>query len=192
MLTIISAILGVLTMMLVMTMYGRINRSMELKSNLSSAVEETMENMALNPKYSIQNTNEFLADLTESLSYLLDSQSGITIYIQQCDKEKGILSVKVELVYTHPNGNEGTVSCEKTVIVNKLPAATAPDTCKVVFCVGANLYKEYMVEAGSVISAPAEPQSTEGTFYGWVDENGYLADFTQPVTQDSFFYADVR
>ena len=191
-LAIVSTIIGVLTLMLVMTVYGRINRSMELQSNLSSVVEETVENMALNPKYSIQNTNEFLADLTENLVFLLDSKSDISIYIQQCDKEKGILSVKVELAYTHPNGNEGGVSCEKTVIINRLPETVKTAMYKVTFCVGADLYKEYMVEQGSMISAPAEPQCTEGTFYGWIDANGYLADFTQPVTQDVTFWADVR
>ena len=179
-------------MMLVMTVYGRTNRSMELQGNLSSAVEETIENMALNPKYNIHNTNEFLADFTESLSVLLDSQSDINIHILQCDKEKGILSVNIELGYTHPNGNEGRVSCEKTVIVNQLPKAAETDTYKVTFCLGADLYKEYLVEQGSSISAPADPSVEEMTFYGWIDGNGYLADFTQPVTENIVFYADVR
>ena len=188
----VSTIIGVLTMMLVMTVYGRINRSMELQSNLSSAVEETVENMALNPKYNIQNTNEFLADLIESLSALLDSQSDINIHILQCDKEKGILSVNIELEYTHPNGKEGLVSCEKTVIVNQKPKVAEPDVYKVTFCLGADLYKEYFMEQGSMISAPANPAVEEMTFYGWTDEDGYMADFTQPVTEDATYYADIR
>lgn len=191
-LAVVSTIIGVLTMMLVMTVYGRINRSMELQSNLSSVVEETVENMALNPKYNIQNTNEFLADLTESLSVLLDSQSDINIHILQCDKEKGILSINIELGYTHPNGREGLVSCEKTVIVNQLPKVAVPEIYKVTFCLGADLYKEYLVEEGSCISAPADPSVEEKTFYGWIDGNGYLADFTQQVTEDIVFFADVR
>ena len=36
----ISAILGVLTLMVVMTMNGRTNRSMELQSSLPSVVED--------------------------------------------------------------------------------------------------------------------------------------------------------
>lgn len=191
-LVIVNAILGVLTLMIVMTLYGRMNRSMELQSNLSSAVEETVDNMALSKKYSIQNTNEFLADLVSELSVLLDCESNITIHILQCDKERGILSVEVLLTYVHPNGKEGTVSCEKTVIVNSQPADAEPDKYKVAFWVGADLYKEYLVEAESVISTPAEPQSTEGSFYGWIDENGYPADFTQPITQNTVYYADMR
>lgn len=188
----ISAILGVLTWMIVMTVYGRINRSMELKSNLSAVVEETVENMTLNPKYKIQNTNEILADLTESLVLALDAQSDVSIKILGCDKEKGLLSMEVLLTYLHPNGKTGKVSCEKTVIVNQLALADEPERYKVTFYMGDTVYKEYSVAEGSVICEPKKPASLKGEFNGWLDAEGYLADFTQPVTQNIAFYAEVR
>lgn len=188
----ISMMLGMLTLMLAMTMYGRITRSMELKSNLASVTEETLENMALNPKYSIQNTNELLADFVEALILVVDARSDITVKILQCDKEKGILSVKVELTYLHPNGKSGMVSCEKTVILNQTCQTSEADMCKVLFYVEDEVYKEYQVTEGSVVNAPAEPQNEDNCFYGWVDVNGYLADFTQPVEHNLVFYADMR
>ena len=117
---IVNILLACITLLIVMSVYGRINHSMELKSNLSSIVEETVEHMTVNPKYNIGNTNEFLADFVEMLSVALDTESDITVEIFQCDKEKGILSVNVIASYQHPNGKTGSVACERTVILNKL------------------------------------------------------------------------
>ena len=188
----VSTMIGVLTMMIVMTVYGRINRSMELQSNLSSVLEGTMENVILNEKYGIENTNEVIADLTEALVVSLDSQSDVNIHILECDNEKGILSVNIELEYIHPNGEKGMVSCDKTVIANKLSKEEEADICKVSFYLGDELYKEYIVKQGSSISVPAEPLVEERTFYGWIDENGDSFDFIQSITSDTTIHADIR
>jgi len=111
---------GVIMLLIVMTVNGRMNRSMELKSNLSSIVEASMENMMQNPKYSIHNINEFVADFMENLSLTIDSESDVRVDILDCDTQKGLLSVRVTLLYTHPNGMPGTVSCERLVIFDKV------------------------------------------------------------------------
>ena len=97
----ISAILGVLTLMAVMTMNGRTNRSMELQSSLPAAVESTMENMAVSKKYTINDRNEFLADMVETLTVSLDVASDIKVDVLGCDMEKGLLSVRVTAEYLH-------------------------------------------------------------------------------------------
>lgn len=116
----VNVFLGILTLMMVMTVYGRMHRSIELNSNLSSAVEETVENMTVNKKYDIHNTDEFLADFIQTFLMALDAQSDIMIDVLQCDKEKGILDIRVTASYLHPNGKKGTVTCERTVILNRL------------------------------------------------------------------------
>lgn len=185
-----TTILGVLVLMIVMTINGRTNRSMEIQSNLSSVVEETMDNMALNPKYNIQNTNEFIADLVETLSMTIDAQSDVTVDVLQCDKERGILSVKVTLSYVHPNGNLGTVECERNVIFNKLQEEELKQ-CRVTFYIGSDIYKEYIVTEGAILTAPVSPSITDGVFYGWIDGTGVTVDFSQPVLQDVVYYANV-
>ena len=116
----ISAILGVLTLMVVMTMNGRTNRSMELQSSLPSIVESTLENMAVSKKYTINDRNEFLADMVESLAVSLDAASDIKVDVLGCDMEKGLLSVRVTAEYLHPNGKTGTVTCFFTRLALKL------------------------------------------------------------------------
>ncbi len=187
---IINIILGTLTLMIVMSVYGRMNRSMEMQSSLSSVVEETVENMTVNPKYTIHNTNEWFADFVQNLSVRLDTQSDITVEIMQCNKEKGILSVKVTETYLHPNGKQGTVVCERNVILNKLQE-DAPERYTVAFYVGTELYKEYSVWEENKINVPASPQNVTGTFHGWVDEHGNTVDFSQPITENVICYADI-
>jgi len=187
----VNTILGVIMLMIVMTVYGRVNRSMELQSNLSSVVEETVENLTINNKYNIGNTSEFLADFIEALCMSMETESDIIVDILQCDKEKGILAVKVTAEYKHPNGKIGTVMCERNVILNRLQEECI-QSHRVSFYIGDKLYKEYVVKEGNVISAPAEPKSSAGMFFGWIDENGGQADFTHGVTQDMSYFADIR
>ena len=187
----ISAILGVLTLMVVMTMNGRTNRSMELQSSLPSVVESTLENMAVSKKYAINDRNEFLADMVEALTVSLDAASDIKVDVLECDMEKGLLSVRVTAEYLHPNGKTGTVTCERTAILEKMPQEeTIQHT--VCFYVAGELYKQYKVQKNDRISTPAQPQVNGKVFRGWVDGNGYLADFTQSVTQDISYFADLQ
>ncbi|MBD5556843.1 MAG: hypothetical protein HDQ95_16260 [Roseburia sp.] len=190
-LTIVSTILGVLTLMIVMTVSGRENRSTEIKSNLDSVVEETVSNMEASQKYSINNTNEFLADLVCNLVAELDSDSGIEVNILKCDKERGILSVRVTETFKHPIGKPGTVTCDRNVVLNKMPV-DLPEQHNVIFFVGSDDYKSYYINDGECMEAPEEPVLEGKTFYGWKDVEGYLADFSQPVTEDMIYYADIR
>lgn len=118
--TIIScALIGVITLAIVMSVSGRMNRSMEVKSNLSSAVEETVENLA-GKKYAVSDMEEYLADFSESLMDFIDTDSDITVQVAAADMEKGILAVKVTETFMHPNGRTGEVFYERVVIFNKL------------------------------------------------------------------------
>lgn len=186
----ISAIIGVLTLAIAMTVDGRMNRSMEITGNLPSAVEETVEIMAVNTKYSINNVNEYIADLTENLASVLDTDSNIRVEVLKQDKEKGVLSVRVTEEFKHPNGQAGTVDCERTVILNKVEE-DEPGVFQVTFYVGDRIYKKYSVLAGDLIGAPANPQIDGMNFTGWQDINGYLADFSQPILHDVEYFAAV-
>lgn len=190
-LTIVSVILGVLTLMIVMTISGRENRSAEIKSSLSSIVEETVSNMEVSQKYSINNTNEFLADLVSSLSASLDSDSGISVNILKADQEKGILSVRVTESFTHSNGKPGTVTCDRNVVFCKM-SGDFSEQHNVIFFIGSDDYKSYYINDGECMEAPEEPVLEGKAFYGWKDVGGYLADFSQPVTEDMSYYADIR
>ena len=77
----------------IMAVSGRMNRSMELKSNLPSTVEETAENL-LTKKYNVTDKNQLEADFLETLAYAIDSDS---------DGNRGI----VKIIAAHMN-TDGT------------------------------------------------------------------------------------
>lgn len=191
-LILLCTFLGAITLMLIMTMYGRINRNVELKSNVSSAIEATLENVKVKQKYEIRNRNEFVADFVESFVYTIDAKSDIQVDVFQCDKEKGNLAVSVALFYKHPNGKMGIVQTEKNVIFNRNSIDSPLERYKVKFWVGTECYKIFEVCKGSVISVPVPPDSEEKTFVGWLNADGTIADLNNPVIEDVTYYADIR
>lgn len=189
-------IIGAVVIMIIMTVGGRMNRSMEIKSNLSAVVEKTVENMALTKKYDVNNIQEYLSDFTENLSCFLDTDSAITVDVMEADTTKGLLSIKVTESFKHPNGNTGTVNCVKTVILNKLEEAE-PQIFTVKYYISRadmyvdqNCYKSYECFQGDTIIAPINPIQPGKTFMGWKDVNDYMADFSQQVEQNISYYAE--
>lgn len=180
--------LGVIAIVSVMASGGRSNREMELADNLPAAVEETVSELMEEKNYDITSENEMIADMVEDLSRKLDSNSDITVNIENIDVTKGLMSIKVVASYQHPNGKEGSVSCERTVVFNKLQDDPA-ELCRVRFLVDARTYKTCNVWPGDTVSAPSEPTVYGKTFDCWVDVEGNPVDFTQPVTQSQVYYA---
>lgn len=180
--------LGVITIVSVMASGGRSNREMELADNLPAAVEETVSDLMEEKNYDITSENEMIADMVEDLSRKLDSNSDITVNIENIDVAKGLMSIKVVASYQHPNGKEGSVSCERTVVFNKLQDDPA-ELCRVRFLVDARTYRTCNVWPGDTVSAPSEPTVSGKTFDCWVDVEGNPVDFTQPVTQSQIYYA---
>lgn len=180
--------LGVITIVSVMASGGRSNREMELADNLPAAVEETVSELMEEKNYDITSENEMIADMVEDLSRKLDSNSDITVNIENIDVTKGLMSIKVVASYQHPNGKEGSVSCERTVVFNKLQDDPA-ELCRVRFLVDARTYKTCNVWPGDTVSASSEPTVSGKTFDCWVDVEGNPVDFTQPVTQSQVYYA---
>lgn len=180
--------LGVITIVSVMASGGRSNREMELADNLPAAVEETVSELMEEKNYDITSENEMIADMVEDLSRKLDSNSDIIVNIENIDVTKGLMSIKVVASYQHPNGKEGSVSCERTVVFNKLQDDPA-ELCRVRFLVDARTYKTCNVWPGDTVSAPSEPTVSGKTFDCWVDVEGNTVDFTQPVTQSQVYYA---
>ena len=181
--------LGVITIVSVMASGGRSNREMELADKLPAAVEETVSDLMEEKNYDITSENEMIADMVEDLSRKVDSNSDITVNIENIDVAKGLMSIKVVASYQHPNGKEGSVSCERTVVFNKLQDDLA-ELCQVRFLVDdARTYKTCNVWPGDTVSAPSEPTVSGKTFDCWVDVEGNPVDFTQPVIQSQIYYA---
>lgn len=174
----------------IMAVSGRMNRSMELKSNLPSAAEETAENL-LTKKYDIADKNQLEADFLETLAYAIDSDSNIRLKVNAADKEKQLLSVSVTEEFKHTNGKPGTVSYDRTAVVNKLQEE-ALETYQVSYYLtntDTECYKCYTVHADDMVPVPKDPVVEGKTFTGWADAEGNALDQNMTMTQDASYYA---
>ena len=184
-----TCIAGVI-LLTIMAVSGRMNRSMELKSNLPSAAEETAENL-LTKKYDIADKNQLEADFLETLAYAIDSDSNIRLKVNAADKEKQLLSVSVTEEFKHPNGKPGTVSYDRTAVVNKLQEE-ALETYQVSYYLtntDTECYKCYTVHADDMVPVPKDPVVEGKTFTGWADAEGNALDQNMTMTQDASYYA---
>ena len=174
----------------IMAVSGRMTRSMELKSNLPSAAEETAENL-LAKKYDVADKNQLEADFLETLAYAIDSESNIRLKVNAADKEKQLLSVSVTEEFKHPNGKPGTVSYDRTAVVNKLQEEVL-ETYQVSYYLmntDTECYKCYTVHADDMVPVPKDPVAEGKTFTGWADAEGNALDQNMTMTQDAAYYA---
>ena len=174
----------------IMAVSGRMNRSMELKSNLPSAAEETAENL-LAKKYDVADKNQLEADFLETLAYAIDSDSNIRLKVNAADKEKQLLSVSVTEEFKHPNGKPGTVSYDRTAVVNKLQEEVL-EIYQVSYYLtntDTECYKCYTVHADDMVPVPKDPVAEGKTFTGWADAEGNALDQNMTMTQDAAYYA---
>jgi hypothetical protein len=182
----IGGALGVITLLIVMTITGRSDREMELCGVLPSVVEMSLaENMSDEPR-------QLMATVVSNLAVLLDSESALRLNVYGIDTDRGLLALKATEEYTQPNGSTGKVSSKRAVIADRT-AETETDKedelCQVRFFVDDDLYKAYCVREGDTIPDPASPYGEGLIFAGWTDNNGYLADFSEPIMQDRDYFA---
>lgn len=194
---IVSAILGVITLMIVMTVNGRMNRSMEIKSgSLSSSVEKALELMTQKSEHDIQNAEEYIFDFVEGLSGKFDTDLDVLVEVDKLSEERGLMSVRVMEEYIHPNGNQGTVECSRTVILDKVEEMDQVQytvrfyMTKEDLDAAENCYKMCQVLEGEMITVPAGPKKAGESFNGWRDAEGNAADVSLPITENAVYYAE--
>lgn len=187
----IGIVIGAITILIILTVTGRMNYATELESQLPAVVENILCNVKIKQLYNVADNQEFTADVTEQIAKELDAQTGIVMRIMGADKEKGLFSVGVDRTFVHPNGKTGTVKCSRTVLADKLQIVEIQKYYVQFYKDADNseCYKKYCVTEGDTISAPAVPEYKDREFAGWQDDKGYEADFTQPVEQNRNYYA---
>lgn len=193
---IVNISLGALLLLILASIAGRMNRSMEIESNLSSVVEETVENMSVTLKYGVENSKEVCADFTENFIERLDGKvTDMKVEVKKVDLEKGLLAVKVTEKFQHPNGKTGTISDSRVVILNQLEVPEQKELevkfylSKEDMAAGKNCYKYYHLYEGDKVQMPIAPEKQGAVFDGWKDASDYIADFSVPVQENISYYA---
>lgn len=167
-------IIGALTLGIIVSAMGREARNVELQSNLSNAVEESLANAMEEKNYTIADQNEFLADVTENITEVLDTNSTVDVKVMKVDLNKGLLSLRVVESFNYVNGKTGSVKCDRTVVFDKR-GQDDEDKYDVYYYISADddrPYKRYTLLKGDTILIPKEPSRAGYTFEGWKDADG--------------------
>ena len=191
---IVSAIMGFLVLGIVLTIGGSMNRRCDAETILPSAMEKTIEGMTL-AEEDCSSGELVLAECVELLAAEIDTDSDVVLEIYQNDVQKGVLSMKLEEKFRHPNGMEGTAEAVRTIIREKRKNVSK-EQYRVRFyrnregMLGeGSCYKAYTVEEGQCLQPPADPGGNGVVFAGWHDWNDYAADFSQPIEENRDYYA---
>lgn len=165
--TVISLI-SILTIIIILSLSGRAARETELETNLSNVVEATVINTCTSKNYRIENYQEFVADFIQNLLVQMESNSDVDVQVMQADIEKSILSIRVISRFKHPNGKDGSVSCDKTVLLESY-ADVLPDSFNVEYYVNGDMYKKYSLTDGEKLIEPKAPTIEGKVFSHWID-----------------------
>ena len=154
-------------------------RQQEIENALEEALKSCAESIWVNSPYAAQTENEFAADLIQTITTQIESDSAVSIRILDLDNEKGIVSAEAVLKYKYPNGKTGTVSTVKTVIMEKNvfnPDADIKQTYTVAFYLPDvpedELYKQYKVLENAACIVPENPEIEGKTFVRWQTADG--------------------
>ena len=196
---VVGLLIAGLSLLIVMTIGGYMNRRVELQEDLSTAMERTAEQMAEKGRSGMAEEaarREAMAECMETLSENTQTDMGLGIAVYGIDAGKGLLAMKAEERFDHPNGQEATTEWERMVICD--PTVTEESKshqvrffrCKADLMGDGNCYKSYTVQEGAQPLTPAAPKAEGAEFVCWVDAYGYVADFSQPVEEDRSYYAE--
>ena len=191
----------VLAVFNVLSLHGRNSRTTEMYDSLSSAVEQSLDNVMTKSDYSIKDKEQFVSDFTESLLYQIDSESKITVNVIKADTEKGLLSMEIVEEFAYPNGKVGSVTYQKTAIFdqkdNPKGKKEEHENHEVVLYVKPTPdaeyqeYRKYTLSNKEILTIEELPGMENATLLYWTDANGNKVESADGIcpTEDMKLYA---
>lgn len=152
----------ILSIFIITTLSGRMTREAEINSTLTLALNQAIDNVMLEKKYTIQDNEEFVSDVIETLTYSYHSESEIEIKVAGIDYNKGLLSLEVIEHYTNPNGKSGMCKLTKTVLFEE---GIESVYFKIVYKVNDKIVSEFKVLNGDKCEIPNAKDTTITEWY---------------------------
>ncbi len=113
-----SAIIIIIVILILFTLHGRNARQVELDNALHISMKQSMDTLLV-MEGKPQSEEEWKVMFLQSLASQIESESELTVNILEMDMDKGILSVEAVLKYKHIVGTEGTVSSQRTIVLEE-------------------------------------------------------------------------
>lgn len=161
----------ILLLMTGYTVAARQTRTNQLEAALNHAMQKIMENEDYPKANRPQSDEELVAMFEQLFISQLSAKATYKVSILDVDCEKGLLSVEVTQDYPHLNGQNGSITIQKTVIRDKLATDPLYGTCQVSYYLGDNIYRRYEQNAGEAIVVPRNPYAQDAVFLGWREKD---------------------
>lgn len=188
----------VFTIVIVLNICNDNTRTNNLQDNLQSAMEASLETAMSENSYSINNTEELIADFMQGVALYLDENCSLDVAVKAADTSAGILSVSVTEHYQNQNGTITDITCEKTIILEEYDMDMLGKymVSYLIKDVSGNetLYKSYTLTEGSQVIVPVSPSVPGAVFKGWkLEETNTIMSTAQiqslSLDKDYKFYA---
>lgn len=179
---------------IILTITGRTNRQSEVNNSLQISVEAAVAETMNNRAYTINDTQELVCDILQEIESTIGTTNGsIQIKIDKVDEEKGIVILTATENYINPNGNPGSVSCTKKVVMDQHEEhdnESDPLFHTVTFYANGKVYKKIVLKKEFSVNQIKPPVENGRAFLGWsLDGNNIIDPSTLTMNQDYDFYA---
>ncbi len=143
-------------------------RIKKLDDAVTEVMEETLENVMEHQEMSSVDKKDLLTEFEKNLYDRLGEKAKLDVTIQAFDAQKGLLSVEVIESYIHPNGKEGKIKTEKSILLEQqsirrlvpveyyLPQIT-PDITSTYMTGKSRSYRSYELQVGQPLVVPEDP-----------------------------------
>ena len=171
-----SIILALITI-IILTTDGRIIRINEVNTALADALDESINVLDMD-KYSITDTDELIADVTQGLLMQIESDATVMVNVMDADKDKGIVEN-----FTKPTGAYGQTAATRTILLEKQQVQDTYDEDNRQFNItylntDGTEYMTYSIKKNEQLIIPDAPDNTHWEY------SGNLLDRDIKVTSD--------
>lgn len=113
-----SVLIIIIFFLVVYTLHGRNIRQTELDNALNTSMKQAMDTLLV-MEGKPETEDEWKVMFLQSLVSQVESESELKVNILEIDMDKGLLSVEAILSFTHPIGTKGTVSTQRTAVLEE-------------------------------------------------------------------------
>ena len=184
---IMMSIMMSLFIIIILTTDDRIIRINEVNTALADALDESINVLDMD-KYSITDTDELIADVTQGLLMQIESDAAVTVNIMDADKDKGIVTVEAVENFRKASGAAGQTAATRTIILEKKQVQYTYDEDNQQFNItylntDGTEYITYSIKKNEQLIIPITP---DGTYWEY---NGNPLDTAVNVVSDMIIQA---
>lgn len=167
---IMMSIMMSLFIIIILTTDDRIIRINEVNTALADALDESINVLDMD-KYSITDTDELIADVTQGLLMQIESDAEVTVNVMDADKDKGIVTVEAVENFRKASGAAGQTAATRTIILEKKQVQYTYDEDNRQYNItylntDGTEYMTYSIKKNEQLIIPAAPDNTHWEYSG--------------------------